>query len=98
MSSAPDTIWSLTSPWNSRKPEPLDERLTEAGNIYLRRFKQLPNVALISGGDWEAAQALTNGGAKTYSTTLSNGKLARIRLHPSPFMGQGLDIYLGRDK
>lgn len=96
MSSVPDILYSLTSPWNSKHIEPLAERLTEAAELYLRRYKVSPNVALISGGDWEDAQQLTQEGRKTYSTKLSNGKLARIRLLPSPWQGQGRDIYCGR--
>lgn len=91
-----DITWNLTAPWNSKHPEPLAERLTEAANLYLHRYKRMPTVALISGGDWPDALNLTTGGRTTYTTTLSNGKTARIELMPSPFMGQGRDIYMGR--
>jgi len=95
MSSVPDILYVLISPWDSK--EPLAVRLTEAAHIFHDKRSLLPNVALISGGDWEAAHALTNGGATTYSTQV-NGKQARIRLQASPFGGLGRDVYMGRNE
>lgn len=85
-------------PWRlyafpSKKPDPLINRIDQAVILYHERTKEIPNVAMISGPDWEEAQAIAHG--KAVTVALPSGHKAHVELRLAPFGGTERRLYIG---